>query len=454
MRIMFGHSILRLIREGAKSFSVPFIAFVLIVLINLLGGIKSWLEEQYEDTMDNFPVVAIVSDLSGNNTDDLKIGLRYIDLFTDPDTGLSLVEYTGKLSLRRTLEDFDIPGYMTGITLIGITGIGSDSSLDPEHGAEITFFEGYDESNFLSEEWLGVVSEDLYELVEDGVLTIAMITKLPDEVIEKPILPEDEEIIIHRLHADGGLTDFYFIRVYIEGLEGVRGAWTDEPFFPEYVTTTVEGKIISVDKELTVIGTVSGAGYGRVYSPFWMVNEFALELGEPFIISELLNVTLADNRELSGFKEIAGLSFPRTNPVFDSRPLAITVYDSEFYETLEPLRQNIIVVDVATPFIYFLSIAVGFLTSVLLTRRRKAEFAIMRSVGVSKWVVFISALTEQALLSTTGAALGFAFVAVIWDYTSLTRPAIFLICYLLGAIFAAISAAGTNVMKVLRDRTE
>jgi len=78
----------------------------------------------------------------------------------------------------------------------------------------------------------------------------------------------------------------------------------------------------------------------------------------------------------------------------------------------------------------------------------------MRSIGVNKGVVFISALTEQALLSVTGAALGFAFVAWIWGYTSLTRPAVFLACYFIGAVFAAIGAAGTNVMKVLRDKAE
>jgi len=233
-----------------------------------------------------------------------------------------------------------------------------------------------------------------------------------------------------------------------------RGTIVLEPIEVEYITTIVEGALVIIEKELTVIGTVAGAGYGMVYSPFWTINELASEIDDSFVYSELLNVTLNNNSEMSDFKTIAALTFPRTSPFRDSRPFAITVYDSEFYETLEPLRQNMIVVDIATPFIYILSIAIGFLTSVLLTRRRRAEFAIMRSIGVSKWVVFTSALLEQILLSIAGAALGFAFVAAAWGYASLTRPAIFLACYLLGAIFAAFGAAGTNVMKVLRDRGE
>ena len=455
MLLMLGHSITRLFREGLKSLSVPLIVFVLVILINLLGGIRTWLEEQYEDTMDNFPIVAVVSDLTGRNTDDLRMGMRYIELFLDPDVHFSLMRYTGELSMRRTLENFNIPGQTTDITMLGITGINSDASLDPDYGAEITFFDGYDEQAFLSEEWLSVISEDLYDLVENGLLNAAVTIQMPDEVIEEPILPEDEEIIIYYSYGnDGERIPHYFIRTKIEGMEDLNWAFEDKPFFPEYIKTIIEGERVNTEMELIIIGTVTGAGYGMIYSPFWAVSVLAVELDESFIITETLNLTLSNNRELSDFKGNAGMSFSRTNPIHDSRPFAITVYDSEFYETLEPLRQNIIVIDVATPFIYILSIAVGFLTSVLLTRRRKAEFAIMRSIGVNKWVVFSSALAEQTLLCSVGAALGFSFVAIIWGYMSITRPAVFLACYLIGAIFAALSAASTNVMKVLRDRNE
>jgi len=447
MRIMLGHSIKRLRREGAKSLSVPLIALVLVILINLLGGIRLWLDDLYEDTMENFPIVAELSNLFGDNTDDLQISKRYIDLFIDPDVSLSLAKHTGEINLKRTLDIFSIPGHMAEISLTGITGIKSDTSLSSEYGVEIMFFDGYDESIFLSEELACVVSEDLFLLTADGILVIASEEKLPDEIMEEPVFPELEEgqeIWITYMNGQPNYSIYY----------KVHGVGVLEPFIPEYTTTVIEGKTIIVEKELTVIGTVTGAGYNKVYSPFWAISGLMEEIDESFTYSELLNVVLINNSEMSDFKELAGLTFSRTTPFGSSRPFAITVYDSEFYETLEPLLQNIIVVDIATPFIYILSIAIGFLTSVLLTRRRKAEFAIMRSIGVSKWVVFISALTEQATLSLAGTALGFAFVALTWGYASLARPAIFLACYLLGAVFAAIGAAGTNVMKVLRDRGE
>jgi len=454
MIYMLGHSIKRLFREGAKSLSVPLIAMVLAILINLLGGIRAWLENQYEDTMNNFPVIAVVSDLTGTQTDDLQISMRYIDVFTDPDVHFSLARQTGDVAMKRTVENAEITGHPAQISLTGISHSRADSLLNPDYGAEITFFEGYDETNLASEDLVCIVSYELYDLAQSGILHMVIVTSTPDIITQEPIFPDDAIIEVSYYYTGNEPVPVYTQRVPIEGMEDIRGAYEYIRIYPEYETVVTKGERFEEELELTVIGVVHGAGHGLVYSPFWAISRITEELTgiEPF--TESLSVRVADNKALSGFKSNAAMSFSRVSPIYDSRPFAMLVYDSEFYETLEPLRQNIIVVDVATPFIYILSIAVGFLTSVLLTRRRKAEFAIMRSVGVNKWTVFVSALAEQALLSLIGVTLGFAFVAVIWGYTDAVRPAVFFGCYLLGAVFASVGAAGTNVMKVLRDRRE
>jgi len=445
MRIMFGHSIKRLKREGTKSLSVPLIALVFVFLINLLGGIRSWLDTQYEDTLENYPVIAVLSDLTGDNTNELRIERRYIDLFLDPDVNFSLVEFTGDIAMMRTLDNAHIPVHNTEVTLIAITNTRADTSLDSFYGVEVKFFDGYDEDFFLSDKLYGLVSDDLYPLVENGTLNIAISIQLPDEII--PII---DDVQIERRPNE--VRYFRMLEMDIGG--HIMILREDLLLENDWWYIREPGEIIVIEDKMTIIGTASNVEHGLVYGPFWKLNELAEELTGIPTFAESLSIRVSDNRELDEFKEAAIKSFPRVNPIFDSRPFAMTIKDLEFYETLEPLRQNIIVVDIATPFIYILSIAIGFLTSVLLTRRRKAEFAIMRSIGVSKWVVFISALVEQSLLSVIGAALGFASVVLIWGYTSLIQPAIFLACYLLGAIFASIGAAGTNVMKVLRDRRE
>jgi hypothetical protein len=445
MLLMFRHSAKRLMREGAKSLSVPLIALVFVILINLLGGIRIWLETQYEDILDYFPIIAVVSDLTGENTDELNIGMRYIDLFLDPDVNFSLMEHTGDIAMMRTLDNAHIPGHTSEITLIAITDTRADASLDPFYGSKITLFDGYDESIFLSSGLYALVSDDLYPLAINGKLDISISVQLPDEIV-----PTIDGVMYQ---MQGGEMIYFILH---EEKEGSRiWSWMELlSLEDDWWYIREPGEIFTITENLTVIGTITGAEQGVVYSPFWRISELAEKLTEVPPFAESLSITLRNNRELDDFKDLAAMSFSRVNPISGTRPFAMTIMDLEFYETLEPLRQNIIVVDIATPFIYILSIAIGFLTSVLLTRRRKAEFAIMRSIGVSKWVVFTSALAEQSLLSVAGAALGFAFVSLVWDYASLTRPAIFLACYLIGAVFASIGAAGTNVMKVLRDRGE
>ena len=445
MFYMLGHSIKRLSREGLKSLSVPLIAFMLVVLINLLGGVRAWLEYEYEDTMDNFPVIAELSNLEGSQTDGLHIEMRQIKLFTDPDAFASLARHTSDLMLKRTFGAVEVTGFSEGIDMIGITSVRADSSLAPDFGVEVTFFEGYDDSALATDELFGLINEELYPLTENGILRITIKRKLPDEIKEIWTNPQPGRVEVHYINGEP---------VYLVLIELYPGFKSWEPFDPGIEITVIEGEVVTTEVDLTVIGTILGTGSSVIYSPFWAVSELGTEIdGEP-PFSERLNVTIYDNRELSAFKGAAFMNFPRVRPLHDSRPFAMTIYDSVFYETVEPLRQNMIVIDVATPFIYLLSIAVGFLTSVLLTRRRKPEFAVMRSIGVHRRVIFISALTEQALLSIAGVAVGFVFVAIAWGYASLTRPAIFLACYLLGAIFSAASAAGTNVMQVLRDRRE
>jgi len=459
MSIIIGHSVKRLFREGTKSLSVPLIALVLVFLINLLGGIRFWLETQYEDTMDNYPIVAVISDLTGENIHDLDISMRYIDLFIDPDVHFSLVEHTGSMAMRRALEDAYIPGYEKDIRLVAITNTSADTTLNPYYGAEITFFDGYDEEFLISDGLYGLISYDLYPLVDNGLINIAISVQMPDE-----LLPNEG---VRMETRPGGLNWYYkqhpASRVVIEGITHNMPGWREyfdlAYYDPEYYDISewgviIPGELITLDEEMTIIGTIANTEHGLIYGSFWVLSRLVEELFYIPTYTESLSVTISDNRRLDEFKETAAMSFSRTNPVSDSRPFAMTIHDLEFYETLEPLRQNIIVVDVATPFIYILSIAVGFLTSVLLTRRRKAEFAVMRSIGVNRMVIFISALAEQAILSISGAVLGFVFVALIWNYTSMTRPTVFLACYLTGAIFAAIGAAGTNVMKVLRDKRE
>jgi ABC-type antimicrobial peptide transport system permease subunit len=128
------------------------------------------------------------------------------------------------------------------------------------------------------------------------------------------------------------------------------------------------------------------------------------------------------------------------------------VFDSTYNEVTDRLRQNIVLVDVTTPFIYILSALVGFITSYALTRRRMPEFAVIRSIGINKKDVFSGVLMEQTVLCSAGAAMAFILFLAVRGQAVWPPPVLFTLCYALGSILSAKKAAGADVLKLLRER--
>jgi len=474
----------RVMREGAKSLAVPLLAFTLIVLINTLGGIKEWLDYEFINTMENHPIIAELSDLTGEKTDELAISMDVISLFTQPDSPVSLYEHTGEIILKRSL-DTTIVGSDIETTLTGITSITLDDNLDPEAGVFINFFDGYDESIFKTTEPVCIIGEDMLAMVENGKLKIASSVQMPGE-LDWYADPEKNHGITASQTEWGTMlvayeyeeNNYMFGELrwmsYEDLLPYLEEADFKSTTFDYYMTAIVsysvpvliqmtivytEGEVLTSERELTVAGTVSGADSDVVYAPFWTVIDLLEEFEEyitmwndiPFY-AESLSIIVADNRELTEFKNLASLSFSRVRPVRSTLPFAMTIYDSTFYETIEPLMQNTVLVEIAIPIVYVIAVSVGFLASTLLTRQRKSEFAVMRSVGIHRRDVFTGVFSEQLILSLTGAVFGCGLTFLIFRDITFLRPAILIGCYLLGTIFAAIRVAGTNVLKVMKDK--
>jgi len=417
MKYLMGYFIKRLPRENYKSLSVSALALALVFLINLLGGIKVWQEAEYEDIMENFPIFVEVSDNSGSVVDMLFIGEKYINLFTDPDENFfPLSGYLNDVLLKRTLDVTAISGAAATATLTGI----SDPRANGD--AHLSFFDGYDENILKTGEPVCLVSEDILEMAEDGLLRAVVKGKFRTYTTKEATQIQAED-------AAGN------IFIY----------WMDE-----WVTKAIEPK--DVQTELKIIGMVTGAGSGVVYCPFLTASELGLASDGYEIYTDKLAATVAANRDLVEFKKAAWWHFPRVGPIYDNRNFSLTIYDSQFYDETIPLMQNIILIDAVTPFVYIASVAIGFIASYLLTRRRKQEFAVMRSVGINKRDIFFGALFEQAVLCAIGAVLGTILVLLTWGYISFARPAVFLACYITGAAFSAVKAAGANVLKILREK--
>lgn len=405
MKRLIVYFIKRLPREGYKSVSASALALALVFLLNLLGALKSWQEAEYEKIMDEFPVYIEICDLSGSIADMLFIEEKYIELFCGPAGNWQPVDgYVKDVMLKRELD-------ITGMgALIGINDISAAGEVS------FTFFGGYDEGIFKTGENVCLVSEDILESAENGVLRAEVRGK-----------DRSYQELIERL---------------IEVGSGMYRTVT------EWVTRFTEP--VGVETEFLIIGTASGVG--AVYCPYLTAGAIGAASDEYGAYTDSLSAVISDNRRMNEFKRAAWWHFPKGGTVYDSRPVSMIVYDSQFYDKIVPMMQNIILIDAAAPFVYAAAVCIGFVASYLITRRRRHEFALMRSMGAGRLNVFFCALAEQAALCAIGAVLGALLSALCWGYISAARAAIFLACYTLGAAFSAARAADSNVLKILREK--
>lgn len=275
-------------------------------------------------------------------------------------------------------------------SLTGLTFPEAYSGLSVEKGVVINYYEGYDAEIFMTGANVAIVSEDVLAW------------------------------------ADGGM-----LRVPVSARENA-------------INETIA--------ELEIIGTVSGVGQGMVFTPFATASRLGVESDGRPQVTEILRARIADNNDLVAFKRDAMRTFSEVGVFFNEQVFSMTIFDAEFYDLTEALQQTVFFIDLLTPFVYFITVCVGFIASFLLTRRRTSEFAVMRSVGVNKESIFLMTLLEQGLLCAGGVVLGCAVFYLTWDMLFISRPLVFLGCYLLGAILSAARAARTDVLRLLREK--
>ena len=449
MLFLLRYSARRIPREGFKGLTVPALCLVLVILINMMGNAGMRLAYDLEDVLDNFEVLAEVSDPATSAVDGLGVNQRYISLFTDPGAASSLAAFLKDVRLSRQLnfvpappggsggaatadgpdsspdgglaQDSAPPGFggdsppageapvQPGL-LIGISSIDSSPGLSPLSGAYVEFFEGYDEGMFRTEEFICIVSEETYSTLDPEHPVIAL------SVQSTALILQETETL------DG------------DGQPVRQSIMAAAPF---------------VDASFLVVGLTYGAG-NDIYCPFWAAGALGMESDGSPLFSDILSALVADNRRIGEFKEGALRHFVAPGVISERLPFSLTVFDGVFNDITHRLRQNILMIEIATPFVYFISVCIGFITSFLLTRHRKPEFAMMRSIGAGKAGVFACALAEQAALSLAGVAAGSVTFYALSGDAAPWQTLIFWGCYLSGSALSAIKAAGTDVLKILR----
>lgn len=206
------------------------------------------------------------------------------------------------------------------------------------------------------------------------------------------------------------------------------------------------GEMVFFEEELEIAGRVYGAG-DVMFVPFWMLCDLSGN-----VMSDTLTATIADNRRIEEFAASARSFFVAAGTVDESIPYSLTIYNGEYNTTIEELTQNILLINIVTPFIYAISVLVGFIAGYILIRRRKPEFAVMRSIGVRRGGLVTAILCEQAILCLGGAVVGCIVFFLIWGHIVILQSVLFIICYLLGAGIVTLRSTGQDILKLLHDK--
>ena len=200
-----------------------------------------------------------------------------------------------------------------------------------------------------------------------------------------------------------------------------------------------------------IIGSFKGEdGKNTLYLPLSMLPSVQEEE-----VYHSVSCMLQNTRELGRFKdELAALGFSEINEVQGNRHWVI-IDDTSLNDAVTSLRQHIAYLSLLYPVVLVLAVGMGFVVAYLLTRGRKEELAIMRSMGASPRRIFFGFFLEQALLCLPGGAAGLAAAWFLRGGLSgfqLWNAMGFALCYLAGTALAVWVMNRRPVLAILTDK--
>ena len=208
---------------------------------------------------------------------------------------------------------------------------------------------------------------------------------------------------------------------------------------------------------MEIVGVYPGSDRAPVYYPWATSTELYQELDLP-LTWDRARFTLQNTEDLEDFKAyLKNLRFVSpyeigSNPNPRQDRLGFIINDAILVNATASVKSYIDFMTVLYPVIYLLCAGIGFWVSYLLVRLRKPEFAIMRSLGASRTVSFMSFFIQQTLLCVLGAALGLVLTQTLaGSITGLQVYSVlgYLAFYLVGSAIAIFAMNQVNVIKIL-----
>lgn len=390
----------RLYRRPRLSLCSVVLAGAMCFLLCFMTGYLSRQEAKLDETQTSFEILCVATTRDGNRATGLRMPSMYIGATGE---GSDLEPYIRDLRMTKelTYSSFDLAAANgscpDGVSLIGVTNERCADPLNPALGGDVVYLtDGF----FESEAPICLVSEEHYSSL-------------------KELQPE----------VEGGI---YTISATIE-----------DPYIKrEFTPDKGIGR-----KELTVVGYYTGTGEA-IYMPFAGCSNLVLEISGR-MSCDSISFIAADNGKLeelmkaaeSHFGEVVPAGSPYADPAY-----ALTIHDEIYRSTLATLEQNIRRTKILLPVLMLLGLGLGFLISTIATRSERLNYALMRTMGLTRGRLLLSVMAEQTLLPMLAALT----VAVILEQMI---PALaYLACHSVGCGVCIIRAIRIPPTAILRDQ--
>lgn len=413
-------------RSVARCLAIALVSLAFVVMIVSMQMVIDQQKAQLDAVMDEYPVLAVASDVYGAKTDDLGIHQAYVDLLYIENSVIS--QYIRDPVLKRGIscklakEDAQLIETSLNPNLIGVTNLLADPLLREENGVYVHYREGYDDSVLLGDEKVCLVNASLLKELGESARYVYL-------DFTEPIQARQREIV--DLMARGG-------------------------------ATPPGGEEIGLQK-YEIIGTIEGGNPNSIYCP-WNVIYDVCNRVQGIVKADSMAFYVRDNRKLSELKDILWGYFIEVHPGYSVAPIAgspisigdvaLTIKDGELIRVASPLERSISFLQAILPALLALSVGIGFLASYLFMRGRKAEFALMRSLGTKRGSVFASAFVEQLTLCLAGTLVAMAAMFLLGGLTrqALIFVGIFLLCFLAGSAVSVGRIVSVNVMSAMKAK--
>lgn len=292
--------------------------------------------------------------------------------------------------------------------LIGITSIPSDEQLLSENGCEITWYDGYDETVFGSEELVCLVPAGKAEAYDNG----------------------NGETVLYFYYAWGRMENGTYVEVSRQ----------------EYECT------------LKIVGTYTAGDEMSIYCPFSIIEQVYVGLDES-LSPDSISATIADNMRLDEFRETASVFFPKLaeNPgevpkivkvnhrsnsyTFSSELNSISIDDDDLFDYTAPvLEKETELNSMLEQTVLVASAAAGLLVGLIVTLLRKRGIGLKWEKGDSGAAIVLGALLEQMIFTIVGIAAGGA----CYSWKPIDKLFTFAVIY-----FAVLTFVTVTVMSII-----